>query len=261
MVVAAAVVQLLVIGIDILPNKLGLAEIHRSTFDREYLAGGHESGIDGSEGRSVHIKGVVADRMLRRITGEVEIGVVGHIYEGRSIRDSLVADVEGIGIRDREGDVRFHVPREMLVAVRRDALELDSVRTLLHDIIELVLPTPPASVQAMPEVIAGELVLLAVDGEPAVLDAVGIAAYGCSEIGLVAARIVVLQVIETQDHVAQHAVPVRNHERDYASAIVGNADFHPGTISDGVEFRGLTIASHRGGQDGHEGDNALFHIT
>ena len=100
MVVAVAVAQLLIIGIDVLPYQLRSTEIHRSPLHRPNLPGGHESIIHGSEGRSVDIEFIVADRMIGRIPGQIEVGVIGHVDDRGRVGSGLVPYTKSLIMRE-----------------------------------------------------------------------------------------------------------------------------------------------------------------
>lgn len=85
----------------------------------------------------------------------------------------------------------------------------------------------------MAEIVLRQLHRVAVDDEAAVVDAVGIAAYRCAEVG--GHVLVVGDVVKTQNHIAQLAVAVGYHERDDASAEIGDADLHADGIFQGIE--------------------------
>ena len=92
----------------------------------------------------------------------------------------------------------------------------------------------------MAEVILRKLVFLAVEHEPALVDAVGIPSYGGAEIGLVVFRIICLNAVETENHVGHTAVLVGNHQRHQASAEVGDARFGSGSILEHIECGRVT---------------------
>ena len=113
----------------------------------------------------------------------------------------------------------------------------------------------------MPEIIPGELILLAVDGDAAVLDAIGVTPDGCTEIGLVILGIVVFQVVETQHDITQFTVSVRHQQRNDAPTVVGDAHFHPGSVPDGVELRRLFAARSHHENHGSEKDFLHNYLT
>ena len=108
-------------------------------------------------------------------------------------------------------------------------------------------------------VVLGELVFLTGNGNLAVVDAVGVAAYRCTEVaGRVEGVGILGDVVVAEYHVGGIAILVGHHERHDAATIVGDAGFHAilvlqhvefhGLVVDhGVEFRGVKI---RGGQHG-----------
>ena len=136
----------------------------------------------------------------------------------------------------------LHRSREAIIAIRRYKGEHQCGVVFLNGIIHLVLPTTWAAVQTMSKVVAGQLVLLAVDAELAVLDAVGVASDTGSEVAGRVYRISVLaDIVEAQNHVCQLCVPVGYHQRHHASAEIGDAHFHTIFVFQGEEADGLFV--------------------
>ena len=111
-----------------------------------------------------------------------------------------------------------------------------------YDFIYLVLPPLGTAVQGVAEVVDGELYGVAADWEPAVVYAVGIAAYGCAEVCLVVLGIVCLNAVESEHYVAQVAVRARCHQRHDAAAEVGHAHLHAVVVGQSIEVDGLAVA-------------------
>jgi len=99
---------------------------------------------------------------------------------------------------------------KVFVAVGRVHIEFKGLAVELSGLIYLVLPAGGAAVQAMAEIVLRQLHRVAVDDEAAVVDAVGIAAYRCAEVG--GHVLVVGDVVKTQNYIAQLAVAVGYHE-------------------------------------------------
>ena len=96
--------------------------------------------------------------------------------------------------------------------------------------------------QAVAEVVGRQLDFLAGDGELAFVDAVGIAADGGSEVaGAVDGVSILLDVVVAKHNVDEGAILVSCHQRDDASAKVGDAHFHTALVGERVQFYRLAV--------------------
>ena len=95
--------------------------------------------------------------------------------------------------------------------------------------------------EAVAEVVLRKIVLHAVNGEAALVDAVCVASDGCAEIALIVLRVIVLYIVEAQDHVAPYPVLVFKNYGCDASAEIGDSDFHSVTVSQGVDSVALFL--------------------
>ena len=231
MVVAVAVLELLEVKLgDVVPHLVQGGKIHRGPSDGQDLAGSHVGRVHGGEGRGVDIQLVVADAVVRGIAGEVEIGVVGHVDDGRGGAGGLVGDINRTLIRERVGHESRDGAREIVVPVRGIDAQANMLRVGLHDLVGLVLPAGGSAVQAVPEIVLRQVIFHPVKGELALGDAVGIAADGGAEVGLVVLGIVVLDLVEAQHHVTLYPVLVRQDDGHDTGAEVGDGHFHPGFV-------------------------------
>ena len=147
--------------------------------------------------------------------------------------------------------------REVVVAVGGDAEELHVLGVGLDALIHLVLPAGGTAVEAVAEVVLRELVLLAVQGDLALVEAVRIPADGGAEVRLVVVREVVGDLVEAQDDVLHLALVVRDEDGDDAAAEVGDAHLHAVGIGQGVQGGGGVVERvdeilgvQAGGRDG-----------
>lgn len=115
-VVAEAVAQLLVVGVDVTAYGFGGAEIEGGAFDGAYLAAGHERAVDGREGVGVDVD-FVAENVAGEVAGEVEVGVVGEIEHGGTVGCGRVVDGEGCVGAEGVGDAHVDVAGVAGVAV------------------------------------------------------------------------------------------------------------------------------------------------
>ncbi len=170
---------------------------------------------------------------------EVEVGVVSHIDDSRSVGLSLIADVDGVVVGQSHCHVASDVTREALFAVRSAVGQLQSLLVNLLAVIDAVLEALWTAMQTVAEVIQRQLILLAVQREAAVSNAVSVATDRGTEVrGLID---IVLNAVEAEHHILHSALLVGHEDRDDTSAEVSHADLHPIHVLQGKEIRLFTI--------------------
>ena len=115
----------------------------------------------------------------------------------------------------------------------------------LDALIYLILPASGAAVEAVAEVVLGELVLDAVEGDLSLVDTVRITADRSAEIRLVILREVVGNLVEAEDDILHLTLVVRDEDGNDAAAEVGDTYFHTITISKGVKGGGCVVVGVR----------------
>ena len=208
---AVAVADLLIVRVDVIPDKLHLPEIKRSALHGSDLACGHERRIHRSIVGSVDVQRVSRNLMVRRITRQIEVRMIGHVDDRRSVRRGGVPDVYRIALGKGESHVSGHLAREVRVPVRRDNLQFQVRGIGLKNIVNLVLPPVRTSMQTMPVVVLRQLILNSVQSESTAVDAVGVTTDGGTEISLVVLREIVGNLVEAKDNILVVPVPVRYH--------------------------------------------------
>ena len=219
---------------------LGRGEVHRSAGYWENLACRHVGAVDGSECGGVDLQDVVLDGALG-VAGEAEVGVVCHVDDGGRVGGGCVGYVKPVVAGEGIGDGGGDVAREIVVAVGGVHGEHEGAVVGLFGVVDLVLPAVGAAVEAVAEVVDGELSGVAVDDEASVVDTVGVASYGGAEVGLVVLGKIGLYAVESEHDILWVAVAVGHDERDYASAVVGDAGFHSVVVGKDVERGGLAV--------------------
>lgn len=226
-----AVAQLLVVGIDPSADGRRQPEIEGRALDRIDPAERHEGRID----RRIAVGGdrqhMVENRMLG-VARQVEIGVIGHIDHRRTVGSRLVADVDGIVVRQPVDDLRRDGARESCIAVGRMQRQGERLRIGPLCLAETILPSVGPAVQTVAEVVHRQAHRVAVEHEPSAGDAVGITADRRAEIRRDVA--VIVDVVEAEHHVAQHTRAVGHHDRDDARTEIGDAHLHPLRVGQGV---------------------------
>lgn len=240
-VISLSVVELVIIGIDVLANELCLAEIHRGPFDRSDLAGGHERVVHRGEIGGVDVKLIILDAVIGRISGKVEIGMVGHVDDRGLVGGGLVTDVDGVVLRKGEGHIGRDMAREVGFSVGRVKLQFQGVAGTGDNLGDLVLPTIGASMEAMAVVILRELILNTFHSDLALVDTVGVTANRGAKVRLIVLREIILDLVEAQDDILVLTLLVRNHHGDDAASEIGDADFHTGLVGQRVKVDPLTV--------------------
>ena len=109
MVVAFAELDLLIVGIDARADGGGLGEIERRAGDGLQFAGGDQVGVHGGEAVGID-HDFVAQDVAFALAGEVEVGVVGQVDDGRLVGGGGVVDLELVLRGERVDHLRVRVP-------------------------------------------------------------------------------------------------------------------------------------------------------
>ena len=249
-VVALAEAQLLVVGVDVLPDGFRRGEVERCAGHGSNLAGGHEGGIDGGV-----VVGIEAEQMVSdggAVAVEVEVEVAAGVDDGFLVRGGsplhgqLAAGGEGVlhltldgageaslavGAHERHGDAvvgHFLHVHHLVLPAHVVALEA-----------ELLGVERATAVQAVAEVVLRQLVLCAVEGNLTSGDTVGIASDGGAEVTLDGA--VGLDAGLADADVLQLALLVGHHDADHACAEVRHAHLHACFVAQRVEVGFLPL--------------------
>ena len=135
--------------------------------------------------------------------------MVCHAEDSRLVGCSAVCDVDGIIVSELVSDYCCNCARESHMAVRINHCKLEGLRICLLGLINLVLPAFCTAVEAVLAVVLIENDLLAVKFESTACDTVCITSDRSTEVACLGH--VVIDVVETEDHVHHVSVLVRNH--------------------------------------------------
>src|SRR6266508_2533857 len=219
-VVAAADDELRVAVADARTDRGRPGEVQRRAGHRGDLAGGDQGRVDRGVVAGPQQQLVVVD-VAGALTGEVPVGVVGEGDDGRRVGGRLVAHAQRVAVVQRVGDGGVEGARIVLLAIGADAVEPDADAVVVADHFRVPHPlveADVAAVQVVGRVVDGELVGDAVEGEPAVGDAVGVAAGDAAEVRV--ARVdVALQCAEPEGDVGPAAAAVGHLERLDGAAV------------------------------------------
>jgi hypothetical protein len=204
--------ELLVRSAEILADRLRRTEVEGGARDVGELAGGDEVRVDRCEAGRGDGQFVVVDRAAA-LARQVPVHVVGEVDDRGPVGGGLVVDAPVAVPGERVRDLRRQRAGVAHLAVgagaAQDQAHVGAGGELLHGPYVLVEAVGPA-VQVVPAVVDGELVVLAVEGEPAAGDAVAVPADDGAEVR--AGRLVLLDRPETERHVRVPAVAVREFE-------------------------------------------------
>ena len=109
--------------------------------------------------------------------------MVGHVDDCWLVGNSVIKDNEVILIIENIGHLGCHLSWEAIVSIRADDLEGDAGAVGLHNVIYLILPAGRTAVQRVAVIVFDEVILYAIEGELALIDAVGKTSDGSTEVG------------------------------------------------------------------------------
>ena len=216
---------------------MGFAEIERGPGDVPEFSGRDQRRVDRGVSVGIYRQSMGHDVRIAVFARQVEIAVIGDIDDRRLIRLRLVFDCEHVIVAERVDRADVELAGVTAGPVRARVGEYGACRRsalcglqLPDNLVEAV----QATVEMVGPVVGLEGVLVAVQGEAAVGDAVGIAAHRSAEI-LRLGEIFGRRRVAEHD-VAAHALPVRHGQR-----LDGGAEGHdPGPHAVPVgEFDGL----------------------
>ena len=164
--------------------------------------------------------------------------MVCHAEHCRLVGGSAVCDVDSIVVCELICHDRSHVARESHVAVRVIDCKLESLRIKQFSIIYLILPALSTAVEAVRTVILIQYHCLAVKLECSSCNTVRITSDRSTEVAR--KRHIILDIIESEDHISHLSVPVRHHNGHKASAEIGDTHLHSVCIGQCVKRSGLS---------------------
>ena len=250
-VVSVAVLNLHVGGVvDAVANAGGGAEVEGSAFDVSNLACCQHVLVDGSVLVGVQVQHFV-ESILGGVAAQAEVAMVGQVEDGGLVGTALIGDGQGVVVAQLVGDLHADVARIAILAVRTCGGELEGLVVHLIGFPDAVVEgNGAASVETVHVVVGNQLILLSVEGELGISNAVAIASDEGSEVASFVAELdVVVDVVVSQADIDELAVLVGHHDADDASSEVCEADLHAVGVGQGVEIRlfRLEIAAEKSG--------------
>lgn len=255
MVIAAAVLDLLVVGIvDMVTEGHGLTEVKRRAFYFPDLSRGDGDGIDGQIEISVELADDIVDRRGGvGDTGEGEEGVIREVDDCLLIRRSLIFDDQLIIISEGVSHPDLELTRETFLTIGTRQLEDAGLVVHAGDIPHTYVIAFLSAMEVVGSVIGSQLVFLTVEGELSLGDTVAITTDETAQIRLGRVDDIV-DIIMAHNNIAEVAVFIGDHDGYEGTAEVGERHFMAFLVLEDVEvglltfYRGLEILSFQATQ-------------
>ena len=209
--------------------------------DRHVAARRNQAAVHRRHHVAVDVDGVVAHRAVV-VSGEVEIGVIRHVDDGRLVGRRLIVERQVAVVVPRDGHVRRQIAGEVLLHIGGNVVELDGIHRIPRDgrrLPDLLLEAGFAAMQGIFAVVLVEVIFRAVEGEAAAADAVREAPDGIAHRAV--AALIMRQRIEAEGNVRQLAVLVRHENIGYNRAEVKHGHGRAGMVRQGIHRHVLTV--------------------
>ncbi len=225
-------------GAKIPADWLGRAEVERGAGHRPELARWNQGGVD----RRIGVGGdhqFVIHRRARTFAGQVPIGVVAQVDDGRRIGAGAVFNRQAAIAFERVGGGDRQRAGIALVAVGADVAQGGAIRLGLDHVPDHLVEATGAAVQAVGAIVGGHAVFASIQREPAAGDAIGEAPDDGAEILRLGQR--GLQRRVAQHHVGVLAVAIRHFQRMQRRAQRQYARLHAAAVAqqDGFDLRAV----------------------
>lgn len=218
-VVAPLKVQRLIIGIDILTDGLGAAEVHGGSLHASELSCGDIGGIVQVEepaGKGQHL---TDGSFCILVAGEVEVAVIGEIENCVHITDGIVDDVQAAGVIQGVGHLNLGIARKALIQMGAGKGQCDSVFLMADQHPQPLVVAIGAGVEVVSALIGGHGVDLASQREGGSLNPVGVAANGGPQKSAVCGAVAVAAVI-AQNHIFHITGTIGNQQPHQSGTVI-----------------------------------------
>src|SRR5450830_1245508 len=239
MVVTAPDAQLLMRQGDVVADDGTLAQVERRARHVRQFACGNSPRIDGQVAVRIDRQRMAEDTALPR---QIEIAVVGQVDWRGLVRHGVVAQVQRVVVIQLIGQRHAELARVAVFAVRTAARERDAYRIVPGERLGLphhLVKALDAAMQVIRRVIHGQLVILAVQTETSLGDAVAVTADDGAQEGAVLQ--IRFEALETEHHVGKFAVAVRHVDFADDGAKVQHFHLHALAVRQGKYAHGLAI--------------------
>src|SRR5208337_2375889 len=204
--------------VDAPADRRGLGKVQGRAFHGFDLARWYERRVHGGILVGVQKENFIEDVLPWPTQGE--IAVVREVDGRVLVRFRAIVQLEFVGVRQRVGDRNIQIAREILLAVLAEVRKPNgrcSHAGKNFRLPDLAIKPDLSAVQRVWPVVERKGVLLAIQGEMSLGDAIGVAPDGGPEKGLIAQ--IALQVAETQHHIAGLAAVIGHVQLGQGRAI------------------------------------------
>ena len=153
--------------------------------------------------------------------------MIRHVDDSFLIGSSCVVNVYSIVVGQGVDNSGFYLPWKVVVLIRRDKAKLYCVFVNLLSIINFVLPARKSAMQTMSIIVSGKLDGFVSYFEASLINTICITSDACTE---VASKVFIVRILGniviSQYHVMESALPVGYHDRHDSCPKVGKTHFH-----------------------------------
>ena len=216
-------------GVDLLADGLTGSKVHGGVCHGQDVAGGAGGVV------AFQIAGSVdAQLLVQHVAAavQIEVAVVGQVYDRISVRGHTVVHAEGIVVGEGIAHRDLQGTGKAVLAVRAYSLHQQGVAEVLH----LINFPGKTAVQVVFAVVFFQLVGLAAQGKDSILDTVGVASHKSTAAGAAGRGEVVLVIchgVVTQHHI-HRAVFGRDDDIFDHAAVIQHTDGHTAGIREDV---------------------------
>ena len=263
-VVAGAVLELVVVPVVHVADRVGRAEVERRAGDVAELAGGDHGGAVGGDHVGVHVELVAHDRIAGVGAVEVPVGVVGEGDRRGLVGRRLPAEVPHVVVVEGDRGTHGHVAGVAALAVGRGDFQHEAH---LVRVVDFLQHGPVAEREAAEAAVQGagnagrfvvelKRVLLAVERELARADAVAVAAHERAVVGAAVLGDVLVERRPAERDVLEMAVAVRDDRLDESAAEVGELELKAVRVHEAPQAHLFAVKRAPG-----HGFDRVFHVS
>ena len=240
-VVSGSVLDLFVVGIDVLSNGLRCAEVERRALNEADFARWDACLVDGDVEIGVDFENLVVDGgsgvgdSLKR-----EESMAGQVDDGLLVGGCHVFDNQFVIVVESVDNRNLHFARVAFFTIGAHILQHECLVVHLQGFPHLGVEAFLAAVERVGTIVDRQIVFLAVQLELTLANAVAVASDEGGEIGFRAVYHA-LDGVVTLNHIAHVAVFVGHHDGDQCSAIVGDGHFVTQAVLQDVEIRLFSV--------------------
>ena len=165
--------DLLIVGLDVLTEWLRCAEVERCSLDLQDFTGRNSGVVGGQIEVGVYFADLILDGGSRvGATCQCKEGVVCQVDNGLLVGGCQILDDQLVLVGEGELNRYIELASEAFLTIAGDAMQGLRTGTHLTGIPNLGIETLEAAVQVVGTVVDGQLIILAIQGELTLADAV-----------------------------------------------------------------------------------------